>query len=194
MKRSSKLGVRFRGCRTVQVLLLVLFGLVPLVPMPVVECPCDHAKAGSMQSRVCSLCGTAERATEEVYFLKDINPHKPNRYLALPKAHAAGYQSTADLSPRLRTELWRKAAARGEELFPGRWGVAQNSHFFRTQCHAHLHIGPLSPEVQDTDGTLYGRVEEIPDIGPEQGIWLHPKQDGFCVHLDRDLAEIVLIR
>ena len=194
MKRSSKRTVRFRWGRTAQVLLLALFALVPLAPMPVVECPCDHAEAGSMQSRVCSLCGTAERATDEVYFLKDINPHKPNRYLALPKAHRAGYQSTADLSPRLRAELWRKAAVRGEELYPGRWGLAQNSHFFRTQCHAHLHIGPLSPEVQDTDGTLYSSVEEIPDVGPEQGIWLHPKQNGFCVHLDRDLAEIVLVR
>ena len=158
MNDSSKRGVRFRGGRVAQVSLLVFFGLVPLVPMPVVDCPCDHAKAGSLESRVCSLCGTAERATGEVYFLKDINPHKPNRYLALPK------------------------------------GLAQNSHFFRTQCHAHLHIGPLSPEVQDIDGTLVGSAEDIPNVGPEQGIWLHPKQGQFCVHLDRDLAEIVLIR
>lgn len=194
MSRSSKRGARFRGGRIAQVVLLVFFGLVPLVPMPVVDCPCDHARPGSMESRVCSLCGTAERATDELYFLKDINPHKPNRYLALPKAHVAGYQSTADLNPQLRAELWRRAAARGEELYPGRWGLAQNSHFFRTQCHAHLHIGPLSPEVEDIDGTLVGRVEDIPNVGPEQGIWLHPKQGGICVHLDRDLAEIVLVR
>ena len=194
MKRSGKRGARFPGYRMAQLVLLAVFCLVPLVPMPVVECPCDHAREGSMDSRVCSLCGTAERAIDEVYFLKDINPHKPNRYLALPKTHAAGYQSTADLSPELRTELWRKAATRAEALYPGRWGIAQNSHFFRTQCHAHLHIGPLSPEVEDVEGKVYGKFEDIPNVGPEQGIWLHPKQGGYCVHLDRDLAEIVLIR
>ena len=194
MKRSAKRRARFPGYRVTQLVLLVGFGLVPLVPMPVVECPCDHAKEESMDSRVCSLCGTAEQATDEVYFLKDINPHKPNRYLALPKAHGAGYQSTADLSAELRTKLWQKAADRAEELYPGRWGIAQNSHFFRTQCHAHLHIGPLSPEVEDSEGTHYRKFEDIPNVGPEQGIWLHPKQDGYCVHLDRDLAEIVLVR
>ena len=194
MKRSRRRGARFRGFLAVEALLLVFFCLVPMVPMPVVECPCDHAKAASMASRACSLCGTAEQATDEVYFLKDNNPHKPNRYLALPKAHAAGYQSTHDLSPQLRAELWRKAAARAEELFPGRWGLAQNSNFFRTQCHAHVHIGPLSPEVEDIGGTLYASGGEIPNVSPGQGIWMHPKQGRFCVHLDRDLAEIVLIR
>ena len=162
--------------------------------MPVVSCPCDHAYPDTMAGRVCSLCGTAERETEKVYFLKDINPRKPNRYLALPKAHDSGFQSTADLSQALRSRLWLEAAKRAEELYPGRWGLAQNSHFFRTQCHAHIHIGPLSPEVDDTHGTLHDSVEEFPNVGPEQGMWIHPKDGGFCVHLDRDLAEIVLVR
>ena len=162
--------------------------------MPIVDCPCDHSAPATMTSRVCSLCGTADRQSEEIYFLKDINPHKPNRYLALPKVHGKGYQSTKDLSPALRSRLWLRATERAEELYPGRWGLAQNSHFFRTQCHAHIHIGPLSPEVEDTGGTLYGSVGEFPDVGPEQGIWLHPKDGKYCVHLDRDLAEIVLVR
>ena len=169
-------------------------GLVPLVPMPVVDCPCNHAEPSSMDSRVCSLCGTAEREDHEIYFLKDINPRKPNRYLALPKAHESGFQSTIDLTPELRARLWRRAAERAEELYPGRWGLAQNSHFFRTQCHAHIHIGPLSPEVQDEGGSLYGTVEQFPNVGPGQGMWLHPKNSMYCVHLDRDLAEIVLVR
>lgn len=162
--------------------------------MPVVSCPCEHGRPQSMKSRVCSLCGTADEQAEEVYFLKDINPHKPNRYLALPKAHDLGLQSTAHLSKELRELLWQRAAERAEELYPGRWGLAQNSHYFRTQCHAHIHIGPLSPEVEDTGGRLYKSVAEFPNVGPEKGIWLHPKNDGYCVHLDRDLAEIVLVR
>ncbi len=180
--------------RLIQLAVLVCCGLIPLVPMPVVDCPCDHSRVESLESRVCSLCGTAETASDEIYFLKDINPHKPNRYLALPKAHGAGYQSTADLSAVSRSELWRRAAQRAEELYPGRWGLAQNSNVFRTQCHAHLHIGPLSPEVEDTGGVLHGTFEEFPNVRPEQGIWLHPKDGKYCVHLDRDLAEIVLVR
>ncbi len=171
-----------------------VFGLLPLAPMPVVNCPCEHGRPESIESRVCSLCGTADEQTGEIYFLKDINPHKPNRYLALPKAHAGGFQSTAHLPGELRDLLWQRAAERAEQLYPGRWGLAQNSHHFRTQCHAHIHIGPLSPEVEDTGGTRYESVAELPNVGPEQGIWLHPKNGGYCVHLDRDLAEIVLVR
>lgn len=147
-----------------------------------------------MGSRVCSLCRTAERATDEIYFLKDINPRKPNRYLALPKAHDHGFQSTTHLASELRVKLWTRAIQRAEELYPGRWGLAQNSHFFRTQCHAHIHIGPLSPEVVDVGGTLYPAVDDIPDVEPAQGIWMHPKDGQYCVHLDRDLAEIVLVK
>ncbi|MDE0102777.1 MAG: hypothetical protein OXN89_10390 [Bryobacterales bacterium] len=184
----------FSWPRAVHLALLTVFALIPSVPMPVVDCPCDHTRPESMRERVCSLCGTAERAQSRVYFLKDINPHKPSRHLALPKAHDAGFQSTAHLPPDLRSDLWRGAAERAEQLYPGAWGVAQNSHYFRTQCHAHLHIGPLSPEVDDTGGQLYYRFEDFPNVGPERGVWMHPKQAGYCVHLDRDLAEIVLVR
>ena len=171
-----------------------LCGLVPLAPMPVVSCPCDHSRPDSLGSRVCSLCETAERESEEIYFLRDINPLKPSRYLALPKSHGSGFQSTADLSGEMRARLWRRAAERAEQLYPGHWGLAQNSHFFRTQCHAHIHIGPLSPEVDDIGGTLVATTEELPNVGPEQGVWLHPRNGMLCVHLDRDLAEIVLVR
>ncbi len=185
---------RYRWVRLAGLLALACWALVPLVPMPVVNCPCEHGEPGTLSSRVCSLCGTAELQSGEIYFLKDINPHKPNRYLALPKSHDRGFQSTADLSESLRARLWLGAVERAEELFPGRWGLAQNSHYFRTQCHAHIHIGPLSPEVDDTGGVVYQTVGEFPNVGPEQGIWLHPKHGGYCVHLDRDLAEIVLVR
>lgn len=173
---------------------LALWVLVPLVPMPIVDCPCDHASPGTLAPRVCSLCGTAASQVDEVYFLKDINPHKPNRYLALPRLHGSGFQSSADLSAELRAALWLAASRRAEELFPGRWGLAENSHFFRTQCHAHIHIGPLSPEVEDVGGTLYAEFSAFPVHGPEQGVWVHPKNGQFCVHLDRDLAEVVLVR
>lgn len=194
MRNSRARRHRGRWARWLSVAALGFCGLLPLVPMPVVDCPCDHERPASISGRVCSLCDTAESAEEEIYFLKDINPHKPNRYLALPKRHGHGLQSTFDLSDAFRADLWQAAAERAEELYPGRWGLAQNSHYFRTQCHAHIHIGPLSPEVEDSGGTLYTSFAEVPNVGPEQGIWLHPKDGGLCVHLDRDLAEIVLLR
>lgn len=182
----------------VRVLTLGVFVLVLLAPPaaapPVVDCPCDHSSIETLKPRVCSLCRTAEEQTAAVYFLKDINPHKPNRYLALPKAHDSGMQSVGTIPEPLRTELWRGAIAKARELYQERWGIAHNSHLFRTQCHAHLHMGPMSPEVEDTNGTLYDDPSEFPGFPPDQGMWVHPQGDRFCVHFDRDLTEIVLIR
>lgn len=174
--------------------LLFFAGAAVVATRPIVDCPCDHAVPASLQPRACSLCQTAEERSGAVYFLKDINPHKPNRYLALPRVHADGLQSTSSLSPELRAQLWQSAVERAEELFPGRWGIAENSYFFRTQCHAHLHIGPLSPEVEDTGGEIYRSTAEFPTPAPRNGMWLHPKDGAYCVHLDRDLAEVVLVR
>jgi diadenosine tetraphosphate (Ap4A) HIT family hydrolase len=182
----------------VRLSVVFLFATVLLVPRaaapPVVDCPCDHSRPESLQERVCSLCRTAEQQTSEVYFLKDINPHKPNRYLALPKAHEQGMQSVGTMPEPQRTQLWREAIAKAKELYGERWGIAHNSYWFRTQCHAHLHMGPLSPDVEDVNGTLYDDPQDFPTTPHEQGMWVHPKDGRYCVHLDRDLTEIVLVR
>ena len=177
-------------------LILMVGGLVIAAspPLPAVGCPCDHREAGSMEPRVCSLCRTAEEQTEDVYFLKDINPRKPNRYLALPRAHQDGLQAVGEMPPEQRERVWSAAIRKAEELFGARWGLAHNSHFFRTQCHAHIHMGPLSPDLDDETGTLYEHPRDFPAVGAEKGMWVHPKDGKYCVHLDRDLAEIVLIR
>jgi hypothetical protein len=177
------------------VVLLALGWIVPpAAAPPVADCPCDHSRPESLKPRVCSLCGTAEKQTTEVYFLKDINPNKPNRYLALPKWHEQGMQSVGGLPEPLRATVWRQAIAKAQELYGERWGLAHNSHFFRTQCHAHLHMGPMSPEVIHADGALYEDPQDFPATPPEQGMWVHPREGRYCVHLDRDLTEIVLIR
>ena len=163
-------------------------------PYPVVGCPCDHALPDTLSGRVCSLCRTAEKQSDAVYFLKDINPAKPNRYLALTKAHANGLQAVGEMAPAEREMLWTAAIEEAERLFGPRWGLAHNSYFFRTQCHVHIHMGPLSPEVRDEDGRLYDRPADFPAVGASEGIWIHPKDGRYCVHLDRDLAEVVLIR
>ena len=179
---------------------LVLFAVLSLGSYvlvgtpPVVNCPCDHSRPETLASRVCGLCRTAEEEEAEFYFLKDINPHKPNRYLALPKAHSRDLQGPSKLSDDKRSRYWQAAIEKAKELYPGRWGLAANGHFFRTQCHAHIHIGPLSRLLEHADGQLFDDPADFPNAGLEQGIWVHPLDGRYCVHLDRDLAEVVLVR
>lgn len=163
-------------------------------PAPVAGCPCDHQKPDTLEPRVCSLCRTALDQTDDVYFLKDINPHKPNRYLTLPRAHSGGLQAVGELPAAERERVWTAAIAKSRELFGERWGLAENSYFFRTQCHAHIHMGPLSPDVEDVGGKLYDSPKDFPAVGAAKGMWLHPKDGKYCIHLDRDLAEVVLVR
>ena len=88
--------------------------------MLIVDCPCDHSRPETLSSWVCGRCGTAEDRDSVICFLKDINPHQPNRCLALPKVHGNGFQSTRDLTESLRTHFWLEAARRADELYPGR--------------------------------------------------------------------------
>ena len=72
-------------------------------------CACDVAKPESMATRECGLCREAENqpADVSVFFLKDINPRKPNRWLALPRAHI---HALAEMSPEARSANASKAA------------------------------------------------------------------------------------
>ena len=180
--------------KAVIVLVLLAASVLLLASPPVVSCPCDHAKPETLAARVCSLCREADAHSTEFFFLKDINPHKPHRYLALPKAHNRELQAVGTMSADERERYWRAAIAEAAKLYPGGWGLASNSYLFRTQCHAHLHMGPLSPEVEDSGGTLYKDPKDFPHTGPEQGVWVHPKDGRYCLHLDRALAEVVLER
>ena len=180
--------------RAAIVLVLLAASVLLLASPPVVSCPCDHDRPETLTARVCSLCKEAAARSTEFFFLKDINPHKPHRYLALPKAHDRDLQSVGALGADQRERYWRAAIAKAEELYPGGWGLASNGYLFRTQCHAHLHMGPLSPDVDDSGGTLYEDPKDFPHTGPEQGVWVHPKDGRYCLHLDRALAEVVLER
>ena len=176
------------------IVLALAAAFVLLASPPVMSCPCDHARPETLAARVCGLCREAGSRSTEFFFLKDINPHKPHRYLALPKAHDYGLQAVGTMTADERERYWRAAIAKAAELYPGGWGLASNSPLFRTQCHAHLHMGPLSPDVDDSAGKLYDNPRNFPHSGPEQGVWVHPKDGRYCVHLDRALAEVVLER
>src|SRR5262245_53595404 len=101
-----------------------------------------------MQSRECSLCKEAEKqpgATEN-FFLKDVNPRKVNRMLALPKEHGRLQHSLAAMTPAARVKLWKAAIEKARSLWGEKWGLAMNGDEVRTQCHAHIHIGRLIEE------------------------------------------------
>ena len=178
-------------------LLITVLSATPLAAQTQ-SCDCDVTNPESMKARQCSLCGEAEKqpAGTEVFFLKDVNPRKPNRWLALPKAHAEHWHRMADLPAELRTKLWTAAIAKARELFgETAWGLALNSDRIRTQCHTHIHIGKLLPGVETSDALLeVSSPAEIP-VPDEDGIWVHPVAGGkLHVHRGEKITETVLLR
>src|SRR5574340_187347 len=122
------------------VMLLALFFVVSAAA-DVRNCGCDPGKPESMQARECGLCREAERQHpgEEVFFLKDINPRKPNRWLVLPRVHADGVASLSGMSNAQRAAFWTAAIEKAKSLLGEKWGLAMNGDESRTQCHSHVH-------------------------------------------------------
>ena len=85
--------------------------------------------------------GAGTPATPPVFFLKDINPSKPNRWLALPAAVRKGMYTLADMTPEERLQFWTDAIRRAREMWGDEWGLAVNGDHVRTQCQPHVHIG-----------------------------------------------------
>ena len=171
--------------------------LVFLHPSPaiVVDCACDPAHPESLEARQCSLCREAEKQPPEVsvFFLKDASPRKPNRWLALPRAHVAGSHPLADMDPKARTELWTAAIAKAQELFGDAWGLAYNGEQVRTQCHTHIHIGKLLEGVERDNFIVVSKPSEIP-VTPGEGLWIHPVGKKLHVHTGEQICETVLLR
>ena len=161
------------------------------------QCACDPGKPETMSSRECSLCSEAEKQTgaAEIFFLKDVNPRKPNRWLALPRTHAAGGHHLHNEPIALQATLWREAIAKAQELWgPTDWGLAYNGDVHRTQCHGHVHIGKLLKGLApgkyvDVAGPASIR---LPEDGT--GIWVHPVGGKLRVHYGEGITETVLLR
>src|SRR5580658_709706 len=114
MNRSLSAGKRALPLCLVPALLLALFYALSLSPLvaDVRGCHCDVTKPIDLdKQKECSLCVEAEKvpAYEEVFFLKDKNPTKPNRLLALPRIHTAGEHPLSLLTAEQRHVLWATA-------------------------------------------------------------------------------------
>ncbi|MCC6295003.1 MAG: hypothetical protein IT164_20290 [Bryobacterales bacterium] len=160
------------------------------------NCGCDPALAETMARRECSLCVEAEKHPEDkgVFLLKDINPRKPNRWLALTRRHTGGAHALQDLTRGERVALLKAAVEKGRALFGEEWGIAYNSWRVRTQCHAHLHIGKLLRGLAPGNYVDVARIEEIPTPKGDSGFWIHAVGTKFRVHYGEDITETALLR
>lgn len=176
---------------------LLLTALAALAPVLLAQAPChcDPAQPETLKSRECSLCAEAEiqPATVEIFFLKDANPRKPNRTLALPRIHTREHHPLAELPPELRTKLWVDSVEKAKELWGPDWAVAYNGDRVRTQCHAHLHIGKLLPGVEFGAFVVVNTPAEIV-VPTGQGVWVHPVDGKLHVHSGEQITETVLLR
>ena len=157
------------------------------------NCVCDVTKPESMAAHECGLCREAENQPADltVFFLKDNNPRKPNRWLALPRAHI---HALSDMPPELRIAFFTAAIDKAKSLWGDQWGVAMNGDERRTQCHAHLHIGKLldgteTPNFADIDGPA-----QIPVPKDGSGFWEHAAGGKLHLHSGEQVTEFVLMR
>jgi hypothetical protein len=173
--------------------------LLPLLRADVRNCNCDPARPETMTARECSLCKVAEGQPAEppFFLLKDSNPNKPNRWLALPRGHGEKPQDLRDLTPQERAAYWTFAIEKARERFGDAWGLAINSIERRSQCHQHIHVGRLRPdgveESMPSVKTVAG-VAGIPVEGVADGLLVHPAGDKLHVHYGNDSPELQLLR
>jgi diadenosine tetraphosphate (Ap4A) HIT family hydrolase len=158
-----------------------------------VTCNCDLSRPETLEARECSLCREAEKQSDDVkvFFLKDSNPTKPNRWLALPRTHE---RSIDLLSSAQRAELWAAAIEKAKSLFGDQWAIAYNAPSVQTQCHVHLHMGKLIPGVETSQFITVAKIEEIPVPATGEGCWIHPEGKLFHVHTGEQINETVLER
>jgi hypothetical protein len=171
--------------------------LLSLVLADVRNCACDPAKPETMEARECSLCREAEMqpADQPVFFVKDANPGKANRTLALPRKHYPGPGSLSEMSAEERAVLWTEAVAKAKAIWGDAWGIAYNGDERRTQCHTHLHIGKLNEDVETGQGfVVASSPAEMPLPPPGEGLWVHPLNGKLHVHPGGLVNETVLMR
>jgi diadenosine tetraphosphate (Ap4A) HIT family hydrolase len=174
-------------------LLPLLLLAASALPADLVNCACDPARPETMEARSCSLCREAEKQPVDVkmFFLKDTNPSKPGRWLALPRIHP---RSLDQLNDEQRAALWSAAIAKAKSLFDDQWAIAYNSPSVQTQCHVHVHIGKLIPGVETSQFVVATKIEDIPLPARGEGLWIHPQGNLFHVHTGEQITETVLER
>jgi CDP-diacylglycerol pyrophosphatase len=178
-------------------LLLAAFAFLAVSSADVRTCLCDLSQPEAQNSRECSLCRLADSqpADPPYFFVKDANPNKPNRMLALPRSHGRNPQDLPGMTPGERTAYWTAAIAKAHELWGDGWGLAVNSLERRTQCHMHIHIGKLREGVENDTFTVVDGPADIPlPRGETDGLLIHPAGGKLHVHTGDPAPELLLER
>ncbi len=173
---------------TVAILFLLAQNVIP-------GCSCDPTRPETFKERFCSLSQEAEKqpAEPDVFFLKDINPRKPNRTLALPRHHGPANYTLDQISHAQRTRLWAEAIRKARELWGDEWAVAYNGDEVRTQCHIHIHIGKLNFGAKVSKYQEISSPSQIP--APRgKGIWVYQVGNKLRVHHGERITETALVR
>ena len=181
--------------RPIRLAALILFSATYSLA-DVKNCACDTSDPARMAARECGLCREAEKQPPEpaVFFLKDNNPRKPNRWLAVTRYHSEGPAPLSTLTAAQRAALWTAAIAKARELWGEQWGVALNGDAMRTQCHTHEHIGKLLDGVEIDNFVVVDGPAAIPVPRDGSGLWIHPQNGKLHVHLGEEITETVLLR
>jgi diadenosine tetraphosphate (Ap4A) HIT family hydrolase len=158
-----------------------------------VVCECDVKHPETLEARQCSLCREAEKQPLDtsVFFLKDTNPTKPNRWLALPRVHDRSFDQ---LTAAQRGELLRAAMEKARSLFGGEWAIAYNAPQVQTQCHVHIHLGKILPDADQSHFITIERIEDVPVPPKGEGFWVHEVGGVLEVHTGDEINEKVLVR
>lgn len=180
--------------RTPTFLLLLGLAALPLAA-DVTNCACDVTRPESLKARECSLCVEAEKhpGPGDFFTVKDVNPRKPNRWLALPQAHTPGPHALHLLPQETRNRYWRYAIEQASEKFGDQWGIAYNGQITRTQCHLHVHIGRWIKAADTAKFKLVKRIEDFP-APSDSGILIRPVKGGFLVLTGEQIMETALVR
>ena len=177
--------------------LILALALWQVIQIHEAGCACDPARPETMEARQCALCLEAEKQPPDVkiFFLRDTNPRKPNRWLALPRAHYDGPDALRRMRPAERAALWKAAIEKARSLWDDEWGLAYNGDKARTQCHPHVHIGKLLKGIEtDRAVMIVNGPERIPAPQDGTGLWIHPQGRKLHVHLGEQICETVLLR
>jgi hypothetical protein len=160
------------------------------------SCLCDVTRPETMEARECSLCKEAEKQPETVQFfaIRDTNPTKPNRWIMLPRFHGNHPQQLLEMTPEQRTGYWTAAIEKARAVWGDQWGVALNGTEKRTQCHIHIHVGKLLPDMENDHFVVVDSADQIPVPKEGDGEWVHPVGGKLHVHTDEPAGELKLQR
>jgi diadenosine tetraphosphate (Ap4A) HIT family hydrolase len=168
--------------------------LLPLTRADVRACQCDAAAPATMEARECSLCREAEKQPADVqyFFVRDTNPNKPHRWLALPRFYGSHPQQLQEMTPEQRAGYWAAAIGKAREVWGEEWGISLNSTEKRSQCHIHIHIGKLMPDQENDRFVVVGGPAEIPVPRDGEGVWVHPVGNRYHAHTREPAGELKL--